>query len=256
MSAYRGFVRVLWSADLVAGEGLDSQLRDVQVGDETVLVGRLNDGRVVAFGKSCPHEMTDLRQATFVDGKVRCPKHNYIYDPHSGENVIPTQASRRENLWKLHPGYLPTHVVEEHDGWVWVKATPNEAPAGWDPALEEPPPKGTRQESSPTPPPEEPPVPRPAVELPPKRLRVRLGRDFVLRLPMNSKPAHTWKVEVPAGLLVVVEQRFEPSSPPRQRVRLEARGLGQGTLRCSFGRPWDPDPEEVRTYIVEVVPVE
>jgi nitrite reductase/ring-hydroxylating ferredoxin subunit len=256
MSASRSFVRVMRSADLVAAEGLETQIRVVQLGDETVLVGRLIDGRVVAFAAACPHEMTDLRQATFVDGKVRCPRHNYIYDPHSGENMIPTQVARPGSLWRLHPGYLPTHLVEEHDGWVWVKATPNPAPAGWDPALEEPPPDGARQASSTTPPPEEAPVARPTVEVPPKRLRARLSRDFVLRLPMNAKPAHTWKVEVPGGLLAVVEQRFDPGPPPRQLVRLRSRGLGQGTLRCSFGRPWDLEPEEVRTYIVEVLPME
>lgn len=48
MSASQGFVRVLRSTDLAACEGLESQIRDIWVGSETVLVGRLNDGRVVA----------------------------------------------------------------------------------------------------------------------------------------------------------------------------------------------------------------
>lgn len=244
-------MRVLRSSDLAACEGLDTQVRDVRVGDEVVLVGRLKDGRVVAFGATCPHEMTDLQQATFVDSKVRCPRHNYIYDPHSGQNVIPTQVARRENLWKLHPGYLSTRAVEEHDGWVWVSSTPNPAPVDWDPALEEPPSRRAPQALF-TQPSEEA-APRPTVEVPAKRLRVRLGKVFELRLPMTDSPAHTWKVDVPAGLLAVVEQRFDPASPPRQRVRIEARAPGIGTIRCSYGRPWDLEPEEARTYVVEVV---
>lgn len=253
MSATQGFVRVLRSTDLAAGEGLESQIRDVRVGGKTVLVGRLNDGRVVAFADTCPHEQTDLKQATFVDGKVRCPRHNYIYDPVTGENVIPARIARGGNLWKLHPGYLPTHEVEERDGWVWVSATPNSAPAGWDPTLEEPPPSVTRGTSSTPPPAEETAGPSPTVTRATKHLRVTLGHEFELRLPMSGPGARTWRIDVPEGLLAVMAQGLEPTSPPRQRVRLVARSVGQGTLRCSFGRPWDPEPEEVRTYVVEVV---
>ncbi len=253
MSATHGFVRVLRSADLAAREGLDSQVREVQVGDEAVLVGRLNDGQAVAFGSSCPHERTDLRDATFVDGKVRCPRHNYMYDPRSGENVIPTQVARRENLWKLHPGYLPTYAVEEHDGWVWVKATPEPPPTSWDPAVEQPPARAAQRAPQAKSEPDLAAACRATVEVPPKRLRVRLGREFELRLPLGVAPVHTWRVEAPAGLLAVVEQRLDPTSPPRQRVRIAARALGEGTVRCSFGRPWDADPEEVRTYVVEIV---
>ena len=254
MIAPHGFVRVMRSADLAAREGLESQVCEVQVGHETVLMGRLNDGRVVAFGAACPHEMTDLRDATFVDGLVRCPRHNYMYDPHSGANVIPTKVARRENLWKLHPGYLPTYSVEERDGWVCVGAAPQPPTDGWDPALEEPPAAGARPEP-PSPPPtsDQAHAPPATVEVPPKRLRVRLGREFALRLPLGVAPAHTWRIEAPVGLLAVVEQRIDATSPARLFVRIAARALGKGTLRCSFGRPWDAEPEEVRTYIVEVV---
>lgn len=250
MSVTHRFVRVLRSADLHAREGLDTEIRGVRLADEIVLLGRLADGRVVAFGNSCPHETTDLRQATFVDGKVRCPRHNYLYDPVSGENVVPTRVSRPENLWKLHPGYLPTHAVEERDGWVWVDPVANAPPATWDPAREEPPVGATEEKARPEQAEPEQPV---TVEMPAKHLRVRLGAEFELRLPLGTAAAHTWTVEAPRGLLAVVDQRLEAGSSGRQRVRIAARALGQGTLRCSFGRPWDPEPEEIRTYLVDVV---
>ena len=252
MTSNDEFVRLLPSAELTAAEGLDSQIRDVRIGEEAVLVGRLGDGRVVAFAASCPHERTDLHQATFVDGRVRCPRHNYMYDPHSGENCVPARIARRESLWKLHPGYLPTYAVEERDGWVWVSRSPNPPPSGWDPSLEEAPTQPARDAATPGSSPEHAAPPPPTVDVPPKRLRVRLGKEFELRLPMGA-PAHTWRVETPPDLLVLVEQRIDPASPPRQRVRIAARAVGRGTLRCSFGRPWDPEPDEVRTYIVEVV---
>ncbi|MGH9277713.1 MAG: Rieske 2Fe-2S domain-containing protein [Acidimicrobiales bacterium] len=244
---------MLRSTELAAGEGLGSQIRELRVENETVLMGRLSDGRVVAFSDICPHEQTDLRQATFVDGKVRCPRHNYLYDPVGGENVIPARVARAENLWKLHPGYLPTHGVEEHDGWVWISPTPNPAPAGWDPSLEEPPPSATRRPPFTPLPTEEPPGRIATVTRPTKHLRVRMGHEFELRLPMSGPGARTWRIDVPEGVLAVVAQHLEATSPPRHRVRLTACSVGQGTVRCSFGRPWEPEPEEVRTYLVEVV---
>ena len=246
MDSTKGFVRALRSTELVAREGLETELRGVLVGDDEVLVGRRGDGRVVAFGTACPHEMTDLEQATFVDGNVRCPRHNYLYDPITGQNVVPTRFTGPDRLWKLHPGYLPSRAVEEHDGWVWVSSDPNPAPPGWDPALEAPPegevaPSAEEAEA----------IARQTVEVPTKHLRVRLGAVFELRLPMTS-PAHTWKVDVPGGLLALLSQQFDPVAA-RQRVRIAARSLGQGTLRCSYARPWDHEPEEVRTYLVDVV---
>lgn len=254
MSTGEGFVRVLRSAELAAGEGLASEIRDVRVGDATVLVGRLNDGRVVAFSDTCPHEQTDLRGATFVDGKVRCPRHNYIYDAVTGDNLVPAKVARAENLWKLHPGFLPTHEVQEREGWVWVSTAPNPAPAGWDPSAEKPPPEGARRAAFTPPPAEGPPPPAPAVTRPAKHLRVTMGREFELRLPVSGPGGRTWRIEVPEGLLAVLAHELEPTSPPRQRVRLATRSVGKGTLRCSFGRPWEPEPEEVRTYVVEIVP--
>jgi nitrite reductase/ring-hydroxylating ferredoxin subunit/predicted secreted protein len=250
-----GFVRVLASRELPAGEGLDSQLRRVRVGRASVLVARRNDGRVVAFATRCPHEATDLEQATLWDGEVRCPKHNYIYDPLSGQNLVPRRGARPGMLWKLHPGYLPTHAVEERDGWIWVREAANPPPPGWDPAAEVPPPGGAVEPPAGEPEPEAepapPPVPPPA-EHPVKRLRVRLGAEFELRLPTTPRPGHVWRFEVPPQIQVV-RQAFEPGDPPRQRVRLAARAAGEGTVRCLYGRPWEREPAETRSYVVEVV---
>jgi nitrite reductase/ring-hydroxylating ferredoxin subunit len=246
-----GFVRVLPSRDLAAADGLESDIRCVKVGDDVVLVGRLRSGEVVAFGASCPHENTDLGQATFVSGKVRCPRHNYLYDPYTGANVIPTEVSRPENLWKLRPGFLPTYRVEERDRWVWVSKRPNPPPAGWCPATEERPPRlPTAPAAVPvaSPPPGVGPL-----EHPVETMRVRLGAEFEVRLPTATLPACSWRIEVPATILVVVEQSFDPCvSPPHHRLQLMAHGAGEGTLRCSYGQPWEASPIEIRSYAVHV----
>lgn len=247
MHALSGFVRVLPSDELAALEGLESEIRRVQVGGRTVLVGRLGSGAVVAFGALCPHEMTDLSQATFVDGQVRCPRHNYLYDPHSGANVIPTDVARPENLWKLRPGYLPTYRAEELDGWVWVSKRPNAAPAGWDPSLQERPAVGDVPMTAPEPPAQ---AAAATVEHPEEGLRVSVGGELEVRLPTEPMPACTWTVEVPAATLAVVSH----PTPPDYAVRLRAHGAGEGTVCCRYGRPWEAQPVEIRTYVVLVTP--
>jgi nitrite reductase/ring-hydroxylating ferredoxin subunit len=244
-------VKVARSEDLRAIEGLDTELFEVDAGDESVVIGRRGNGQVVAFARTCPHEGTELAQATFVDGMIRCTRHNYLYDPCTGENVVPFRISPPESMWKLHPGYLPTYSVEERDGWVWVATQPGPPPKVWDPELEVRPPRAERQM---------PPLPsakdaNPAgpVVAEAEHLEVDLSAAFELELPMdNAPPAHAWNIEATESILTVLEKRLEMQPTPHLRVRIVTRELGQGTVTCTFGRPWDKTPAEIRKYIVDV----
>ena len=251
--------RALRSEECPTGTPQEPVLRRVRVGDSEVILCRLADGDVVAFATRCPHQGTDLMQASFFDDKLRCPHHLYLYDPRSGENVIPARDARPENLWKLKPGYLPTYRVEERDGWIWVSERACPPPDTYDPARERRPLGARRPEAADRTP--EPPRAAPAaaplegpVEHPPKTLRVRAGATFELRLPMPPRPGHVWRVEASAGLLAVVQERFDPADPPRHRVTLAAKRDGVATVRCAFARPWDVEPAEVRTYVVRIEP--
>ena len=241
---------MLRSRDLRAGEDGNTDFRRVTVDGADVLMGRLTSGQVVAFSARCPHQQTDLEEAYFWDGKVRCPLHNYLYDPGNGENVLPTGDARPENLWKLKPGWLPTWAVEERDGWVYVTAA-NGPPAAYDPALEERPPGG-RVASGPVAPLVVPQPPSGPVEHDAQTLQMAVGAELDLRLPTTPKPGHTWRVVVTEGLLSVVEERWDPSDPPAHRVRVAAAGPGRATVWCAYARPWDTEPTEVRTYVVSV----
>ena len=137
-------VRAIPSADLPTSVIGEPHIRRVSVGAVDVLLARLEERGVVAFAATCPHQETNLEAATFWDGKIRCPLHLYLYDPSSGENLIPARSTRPENLWKLKPGYLPIHRVEEHDGWILVSPTPNPPPEGFDPECEVRPRAGLR----------------------------------------------------------------------------------------------------------------
>src|SRR5207248_2717491 len=128
-------------------------------------------------------------------------------------NLQPTGRVRPEILWRLKPGYLPVYPVEEHDGWIWVSAHAQPAPAGWDPALEQPPEGGAPEE-----------VRDEALEEITaevvKTVQVKLGNSFELRLPTNPLPGHTWDVTVAGENLELVEQGLMLADPPRWRVQL------------------------------------
>src|SRR5580704_8676819 len=112
------------SSDLVAGDGL-------------VLVARLTTGEVVAFAPVCPHQFTELDEATIRAGELRCPRHGYTFDTRTGENLHPRRDTPVENLWKVRPGYLPCYQAVEADGWISVSDEPLAPPASFDPALEQ-----------------------------------------------------------------------------------------------------------------------
>ncbi len=242
-------VRVLPSADLIEETPGEPRLMMVTIDDTDILLGRLAGGKVIAFASNCPHQQTHLEGATFFDGKVRCPLHVYLYDPETGENIVPARDAKAENLWKLKPGYLPVYPVEERDGWIWVGPEPKPPPRAYDPAKERPPVAGARPAATVT---EAPAVADGPTDHPTKILKVAPGGTFALRLPTTPRPGFIWRVDPPGPLLAVVEERFEPGDPPHHLIRVTARGTGEATLRCFYARPWDTTPVETRTYQVRV----
>ena len=196
-----GLVRVLPSEECPLGTPQEPELRLVEVGGREVILVRLEDGTVTGVAGHCPHEGTDLGDASFFDGLLRCPRHLYLYDPRTGENVVPARDARPENLWKLRPGYLPTYRVEERDGWIWVAPEPRPPPPAYDPDRERrPAPSGWRRAADAAEPaPEPPPAAAGPVVHPTKTVRVRPGATFELRLPIPAKPGHVWRVEVTPG---------------------------------------------------------
>ncbi|MGH9182221.1 MAG: Rieske 2Fe-2S domain-containing protein [Acidimicrobiales bacterium] len=245
----RSLQPVLQSEQLRAGTPDDPSFRRVRVGRTEVLLARLPSGEVVAFGSHCPHQGTPLEDATFWDGKVRCRRHLYLYDPSTGENVLPTADTRPETLWKLKPGYLPTYPVEERDGRIWVDDTPNPPPPAWDPKREERP-------SAPAPaePPAAAPPPGGPVEHPAETVVTRVGEELSLVLPTSPRPGHIWRVDAQAALVSPVAQRFQPGEHACIEIRLAVRAPGETTVRCTYATPWDSIPKEVRTFVVHIDP--
>ncbi|MGI9021908.1 MAG: Rieske 2Fe-2S domain-containing protein, partial [Acidimicrobiales bacterium] len=247
-------VRVMPSHDCPLGTPQEPELRIVTVADTEIILVRLAEGDVTAFASRCPHQGTHLVDASFFDGRLRCPYHLYLYDPRTGENVVPCRDARPGNLWKLKPGYLPTYRVEERDGWIWVAPRPLPPPPSYDPDRERRP-VGTRL-ADPDPPGPSGPAPT-TVDHPTKTVRVPPGTTFEVRLPVVPRPGHVWRVEVDGhqaepGPVKVVSERFDPAEVPRYLVTLTAVGAGVATIRCAYSRPWDAVAAETRTYVVRV----
>lgn len=234
------YVPVMRSEDLSPGTADDAGIRQARLGDSTVLLARLQGGDVVAFAASCPHQATDLELAELWDGNVRCARHNYLYDPRTGENIQPSRDHRPENLWKLKPGYLPTYPVVEHDGWIHVGPV-NPAPPSYDPALEIRPTDAphtvdevSEEEAPPT-----------------EALRVAHGTTFELRLPMSPLPGYTWEVEVEGPVTVLAGSELD-ATQPELLVQLSADAPGSAVVRCGYSAPWDAEPSEFRHYRIDI----
>lgn len=256
------FHAVLRSADCTIGTPGEPGFHRVNAGRSEVLVTRLPGGEVVAFASVCPHQATPLDASTFWEGRLRCGRHLYLYDLHTGENVLPARDASPEALRRLRPGYLPVHRAEERDGWIWVAERPEPAPACYDPAAERPLPPGAVATPAPAPPGAAAPGPVPApaatagpVEHETETVEVRVGEEFELVLATSPRPAHMWRSDVSAAPgVAVVSEGFAPDQPPRHIARLVARTCGEAEVRFTYATPWDPKPVETRSFVVRVEP--
>lgn len=219
------------------------------MGRAEVLMVRLETGAVAAFAAHCPHQGTPLDGATLFDNSLRCPRHVFLYDLETGENLVPARVNKPETLCKLKPGYLPIHKAEEREGWIWVAETPEPPPAAYDPLLEQaPPPAGPAPDAPSIP------VERSAEGSPADGDAVRavVGQEFEVVLATTVRPGHFWTVGPSGDSVAVLGQALAPDDPPRNVVRLLARSAGDVTLTCAYGTPWGPEPAEVRTFEVHV----
>jgi nitrite reductase/ring-hydroxylating ferredoxin subunit len=70
------------------GEVAAGAMKEVDLGGRQVLVANV-DGKYFAFSRQCPHEDADLKTGALEGMKVRCSNHNYCFDLHTGECVMP-----------------------------------------------------------------------------------------------------------------------------------------------------------------------
>jgi len=106
---------------------LPGRFRCFQVHGRPILLSRLKDGTVVAFGRICPHEQRELDEGSLWEDRIDCPHHHYTYDPRTGENVFPRRVFPAERARQVRG--IPIFEVREEYGWIFVgpqKPTPRE----------------------------------------------------------------------------------------------------------------------------------
>ena len=160
---------------------------------------------------------------------LRCARHQYLYDLQTGENILPTARGRARDALEAQ-----TRVPADLRGrgtrrWVWVDPTPRPPPRRTTPSGNGVRRPGTASEAVGG-------TGRRTGEHPPKTLRVREGVSFELRIPMVPKPGFAWNVKV-SGNVKILEEGYVPGDQPRHRVKIRAKLAGEGTVRCTFGRP-------------------
>lgn len=221
------------------------EIREVDVDGQRVLLTRLTSGEVVAFGAYCPHQGTDLRRATVFAGKIRCEQHKFVYDPHTGRNILPSRDASPKALERLKPGYLPTYDVEERDGWIWVSSRPHPPPDEDTPLPDDAIPREVAG-----------PVHTPPDALPdraPQTVEVTVGESFELELATAIVPNHLWKVEVDGDVVALTGQRLdERGGEPRYVLDAVASAAGTAVLRCTYTKPWGSDVRDAYTFTVHV----
>ncbi len=86
-----------------------------------VLLARLRSGEVAAAEPLCPHEQARLADGTIREGAVDCPKHHYLFDLKTGENLYPSRVYPKWKLEEVGDLSLPLYPCREEDGWIVVE---------------------------------------------------------------------------------------------------------------------------------------
>lgn len=228
-----------------AGTIVRPDIREVQVDGGVVLLTRLASGEVVAFQPYCPHQGAPLRNATIDRGNIRCEQHKFVYDPHTGRNVLPSLDASPRALERLKPGHLTTYAVDERDGWIRIAARPNPPPDEDQPlpasAIPSTPPAGPEAGDDPLP------------ARPQDPVDVAAGEEFELDLLTRHRPNHLWHVEVEGEAVHLQGQRLEEQADGlHHRVRAVASTPGTARVHCTYAKPWGSDPSDTHTFTVRV----
>ena len=100
-----GFVEVAATTAVVAGK-----LTPATIHGTHLLLTRYQ-GKLLAFGRYCPHAAGDMRQGSVVRHKIVCPEHDYSFDMRTGRILWPEDEVYR----------LPCYEVKEEDGVIKVR---------------------------------------------------------------------------------------------------------------------------------------
>lgn len=90
-------------------------LDDLPVGairpvSKTVCVARLDENRIVAVGRRCPHMGGDLAGGWVADGSIVCPHHNLTFNPDTGASPCKALRSLRQYSCEIEDGRISVKI--------------------------------------------------------------------------------------------------------------------------------------------------
>jgi nitrite reductase (NADH) small subunit len=115
------YVKVGRSEDFREGRGVS-----VRVDDEVVAVFRIGD-RLVALRDRCPHMGAQLSDGKVEKGRIVCQRHDWSFDPVSGEGGRGSKSARvrvydvtteGSDVYVRRPEEPPGKDAREDDDWV------------------------------------------------------------------------------------------------------------------------------------------
>lgn len=92
-------------ADFPAGS-----IRSVSSG---ICVARIDEDRIVAFSRRCPHEGADLVEGFVHDGAIVCPWHNLHFDPETGASSCKSLKPLRRYACEVRDDQVQISKVQE-----------------------------------------------------------------------------------------------------------------------------------------------
>jgi len=93
------------------GEMLEGEIRPFNLDGRYILLVQGEMGPAAIDG-ICPHAGGDLGKGSILGQRIKCPKHNYLFDLETGSCPL----GRREG-W----GPVAVHTLEDIDGHIYVE---------------------------------------------------------------------------------------------------------------------------------------
>ena len=105
-----------WIAVATLDDVSEGEVTDVQVGDELILLARLNGGDIRAYQGYCPHQKTALADGK-LDGQIlTCAAHSWQFNLSTGEGVNPKNCQLYLYQVKVQDGTIFVGIVRGEDG--------------------------------------------------------------------------------------------------------------------------------------------
>lgn len=113
-----------WIAVATLNDLWEGELTDVQVGDQLILLVRLN-GDIRAYQGHCPHQKTALADGKLDGYILTCAAHSWQFNLSTGGGVNPTGCQLHRYQVKVQDGTIFVGIVLGEDGEnPWSECSP------------------------------------------------------------------------------------------------------------------------------------